>query len=126
MCFLGGDYKRGYVMETDPNGKLPSEAGAKLDAGKNKLGLMYQGFANALYEVGRVSTYGAEKYSPNGWVKVEDGVERYTDAMLRHFTESCKGEEIDEESGLLHDAQVAWNALARLELKLRENSVKKR
>lgn len=48
---------------------------------------------------------------------VDDGIARYTDAMDRH---NLEGIESHDDSGLLHAAQVAWNALARLELMLRE------
>lgn len=105
--------------ESDPTGRKAGDAGAKLDAGKNRLGLVAFGFARALQEVGKVGTYGATKYSPNGWMEVPDGEARYTDAMLRHLMKEAEGEEIDAESGLVHAAQVAWNSLARLELKLR-------
>lgn len=105
--------------ESDPTGRKAGDAGAKLDAGKNRLGLVSFGFARALQEVGKVGTYGANKYSDNGWMEVPNGEARYTDAMLRHLMKEAEGEEIDPESDLRHAAQVAWNALARLELKLR-------
>jgi hypothetical protein len=109
----------GMNQEQDPNGKAPNEPGAKLDAGKIKVGLMMRGFARALMEVANVTTYGAQKYTENGWTEVPDGVKRYTDAMMRHYLQEERGEVYDE-SGLPHAAQVAWNALARLELMLRE------
>ena len=40
--------------------------------------------------------------------------------MLRHILAEASGDEIDPDFGLLHAAHTAWNALARLELKLRE------
>lgn len=104
--------------ESDPTGRKAGDAGAKLDAGKNRMGLVMFGFANALQAVGQVGTYGSKKYSDNGWRQVPDGEARYTDAMLRHLMKEAEGEEIDPESDLRHAAQVAWNALARLELKL--------
>lgn len=73
------------ALETDPNGKTPNEPGAKLDAGKNRIGLVLFGFARALQEVGKVGTYGANKYTDNGWTEVPDGERRYTDALLRHL-----------------------------------------
>jgi hypothetical protein len=106
--------------ELDPNGVDQHANGAKLDAGKNRMGLVLGGFAKALMAVSQVGTFGANKYTDNGWVSVADGESRYTDAMMRHLFASLGGEEIDAESGMLHDAQVAWNALSRLELKLRE------
>jgi hypothetical protein len=102
--------------ELDPSGKDPHEAGAKLDAGKNRLSLVLGGFGKALQEVGKVSTFGANKYTDNGWQSVENGNERYTDAMLRHYFKEVGGELKDEDSELLHAAHLAWNALARLEL----------
>lgn len=105
--------------ETDPNGKAPNEPGAKLDLGKNRLGLVVLGFSRALQEVGRVGTYGANKYTDNGWVEVPDGERRYTDAMLRHLMREADGEACDPDTGLRHAAHAAWNALARLDLALR-------
>ena len=108
--------------EADPNGKMPNESGAKLDAGKNRLGLVLCGFARALQEVGAVGTYGANKYTDNGWMEVPDGERRYTDAMLRHLMREATGEECDPDTGLHHAAHAAWNALARLDLALRKES----
>lgn len=106
-------------LEADPHGLAPHQPGAKLDAGKVRLGLVLGDFALALMDVGRVGTYGAEKYTPHGWLQVADGQARYTDALYRHLTSEAAGEPCDPETGLLHAAHVAWNALARLELMLR-------
>lgn len=107
------------MFEIDPNGLNQHDAGAKLDAGKNRLGLVLLGFSRALQAVGQVDTYGAGKYTDNGWTEVEAGEQRYTDAMLRHLLREGAGESIDPETNLRHAAQVAWNALARLDLMLR-------
>lgn len=96
------------------------EAGAKLDAGKNRVGLVLFGFALALQEVSKVGTYGANKYTDNGWMEVPDGERRYTDAMLRHLMREASGEVCDPDTGLRHAAHAAWNALARLDLALRQ------
>ena len=109
------------MAERDPLGLDPHAPGAKLDAGKTRVGLVLGGFANALEQVARVGTFGANKYSDDGWLFVPEGKVRYTDAMLRHFLAECQGEVYDQDSGLLHAAQTAWNALARLELMLRED-----
>jgi len=105
-------------LERDPSGKNQHEAGAKLDAGKNRLGLVLLNFPRALNEVGVVGTYGAEKYTDNGWLTVDNGEARYTDAMFRHLLAAKIEGDIDADTGLLHKAQVAWNALAALELYL--------
>lgn len=111
-------------IEKDPNGKKPHEPGAKLDYGKVKAGVLLD-FSRALLAVAEVGTYGAKKYSRGGWQDVPDGKKRYLDAFMRHL---CKmpHEPIDEESGLLTMAQVAWNALAILELELRKEQTHSR
>lgn len=107
------------MTELDPTGQDPHTPGAKLDAGKNRLGLVLGGFALALEQVGRVGTYGAIKYTADGWVSVPGGVDRYTDAMYRHLLREATGEAADFDTGLLHAAHAAWNALARLDLMIR-------
>lgn len=64
-------------------------------------------------------TYGAEKYEPNNWQKVDK--HRYYAAMMRHMVAELKGEDCDQESGLLHLAHMACNALFLLWKKI--NSV---
>ncbi len=104
--------------ESDPLGRNPHTPGAKLDAGKNRLGLVVLGFSRALEQVGRVGTYGAQKYTPNGWMSVPEGIDRYTDAMVRHLLSESR-EATDTDTNHLHAALAAWNALARLDLMLR-------
>ena len=109
------------IVEYDPNGKQPHEPGAKLDAGKPSV---YRGlvdyFPRACVAVAKVSTVGAEKYAWKGWETVPDGFNRYSDALCRHLFSECSDGSVDADTGLLHAAQVAWNALARLELLLKE------
>lgn len=107
----------------DPLGKGQHEPGAKLDSGKNRLDLVLGDFARALWEVGRVGTYGASKYTDRGWLTVPNGIERYGDALVRHYLQRKRGELNDPESGIDHYAHLAWNALAILEatLRAREN-----
>lgn len=108
--------------ETDPTGRDRHAPGAKLDAGKVRAGLVLHGFAHALTAVAEVGTFGANKYTPDGWRSVPQGAARYTDALYRHLlTEAC-GETTDPDSGLMHAAHAAWNALARLELALIERN----
>jgi len=104
--------------EADPNGTDPHAPGAKLDAGKAMAGILAD-FARALTAIAEVGTFGAKKYSRGGWQAVPNGAERYTDAMWRHLLKEAY-EPVDNDSGLAHDAHMAWNALARLELRLRE------
>lgn len=100
--------------EHDPHGLHAHQPGAKLDAGKPRPSLAVLGFSRALLAVSDVATFGAAKYTDNGWVNVPNGHARYTDAMLRHLLREGNGESTDPETGLLHAAHAAWNALARL------------
>lgn len=92
--------------------------GKKYDNGKPMTGMMLSDFSKALTEVAKVSTYGCQKYgTPSGWKQVKDAVRRYRDAKCRHMLYGATTL-LDEESGLLHMAHEAWNALAVLELEL--------
>lgn len=106
-------------LETDPNGKAASDKGSKLDAGKNRMSLVLGAFAEALEQVSLVGTFGANKYTDNGWLEVPNGEERYTDALFRHWAKESKGEVFDDDSDLLHAAHLAWNSLARLTLMIK-------
>lgn len=113
-----------HKKEVDPSGLDQHSPGAKLDQGKPMVSLVLGGFARALMEVAKVGTFGAKKYTPNGWMSVANGIDRYSDAKARHQLYEAMGEEHDPDSGLLHAAHEAWNALAVLELKLREQAAK--
>jgi hypothetical protein len=99
--------------------------GKKLDNGK---GPVIQGvvqyFPKALLAVSNISKYGADKYSLSyddiNWRRVEGGFNRYSDALGRHLLGEYIDGPVDPESKKLHCAMVAWNALARLELLLKE------
>lgn len=107
--------------ETDPTGRSVHDSGAKTDAGKPQCSLLLL-FGKALREVATVGTFGAIKYTRGGWQEVPDGINRYTDAMLRHLLEEGYSE-YDSDLPVMHAAQTAWNALARLELMLRKKEV---
>lgn len=109
-----------FMNDHDPHGIDQHQPGAKLDALKPRPALVLGGFSRALMAVTHVGTYGAIKYTPRGWEAVPDGVERYSEAMMRHWLAEQQGIETDAESNMLHAAHTAWNALARLELMLRE------
>lgn len=105
------------TSDKDPSGLDAHMPGAKLDADKPDTSLLLM-FARALWAVAKVGTFGARKYTRGGWQEVVEGEQRYKAALLRHLFQS-ENEDYDKESGLLHLAQVAWNALAVLELTLR-------
>lgn len=109
-------------MEYDPFGLDPHTPGAKQDGGKVRFELVLRGFALALLAVAKVATFGARKYTPDGWASVEDAEQRYTDALYRHLNAHHRSELLDPDSGLPHLAHAAWNALAVLELRLRRGS----
>lgn len=67
-------------------------------------------------DIVKVYTAGAKKYGENKWQDLPDGIRRYKAALLRHLVEYDKGNEIDEETGCYHLAQVAWNAIAMLHI----------
>lgn len=93
-------------------------AGIKHDGGKPRPDLVLGPMARAMLAVAEVAAYGAQKYTANGWQSVPDGLARYTAAKDRHRLMGAL-EDTDCESGLLHAAHEAWNALAVLELMLR-------
>ncbi|MEE8598458.1 MAG: dATP/dGTP diphosphohydrolase domain-containing protein [Dehalococcoidales bacterium] len=107
-------------------------AGAKLDHGKIDMSLL-QCLPHAMVEVCRVMDFGQTKYSRGGFLEVANAPIRYAAAMLRHyFKEESEGiydqgdpfyntEEGHVYAGKIrHDAQVAVNALFRLECNIRK------
>jgi hypothetical protein len=82
--------------------------------------LITGGMARAITEIAKVATFGAAKYTDGGWVSVPDGFRRYEDAQQRHAAYRHMGESVDPDSQLLHLAHEGWNALAKLDLHLRE------
>lgn len=109
------------MAEKDPNGVSQHDMGAKLDNGKAPvIKGAFQYFPRAIREVANLSEFGSRKYAWNGWSAVDNGVERYTEALGRHLLDEVFSDYDDGEggSGALHATAVAWNALARLELML--------
>jgi hypothetical protein len=106
------------LQEKDPNGIDQHAAGAKLDYGKIRPYLVQQGFIHALQEVWKDGSYGAKKYSDNGWKEVPDAKNRYMDAFARHYDKHLLGEKYDSESEVHHLGACIWNLLAVLELEL--------
>ncbi len=106
------------------------EPGAKLDDDKVDMSLL-EFLPAALIEICRVMDYGQHKYTRGGFLEVPDAQKRYTAAMWRHYLK--EGVETfdtdpfyDTEIGLpwkgkiRHDAQVAVNAMFRLEHAMRK------
>lgn len=98
---------------------VPPEFLYKSDSGKTDMSLLLY-FPRALEAVCKASEVGCEKYTRGSFKDVPNARRRYTAAMLRHFLAEGEDEpEIDSETGLYHDIHTAWNALCRLELRLR-------
>lgn len=98
-------------------------AGAKLDDGKLPLAIVVQRqFPNALKGVAECSLYGNNKYkeTDKDWCnlhRVDNSVERYSNAMMRHFLDAGTNmESMDKETNILHVKHMVWNALALLEI----------
>jgi hypothetical protein len=88
----------------------------KYDSGKSRMSLIP--FV-ALRALGEVYAYGTKKYDEHNWLK---GMawNRLEDAMFRHYERFWLGEDFDKESGLLHTAHIAWNAVGLLTYQLLE------
>jgi hypothetical protein len=78
------------------------------------------GCPNAIKGVAEVLTFGANKYSANGWQTVPNAVERYKDALYRHLNAYERGELVDEESGLSHLLHATTNLMFIIELSQKE------
>lgn len=100
-----------------PDSGLP---GVKHDTAKPRPTLIIHSMARAVDAVVAVGEYGARKYADDNWIKVDNAERRYTDAMHRHDLAIGRGETHDPESGHLHAAHRAWNALAALDIILRK------
>ena len=96
--------------------------GRKFDSEKPKLYLLPP---KSIIEIGKVLTYGAEKYDAENWRKVDDLQNRYTSAALRHIFAHIDGEKLDEETGLSHLAHAMCCLLFKLEDELLGESEKK-
>jgi len=91
---------------------MSGKMGERYNNGKPMLSLIP---AYAMEEVAKVLTYGATKYSKNNWLKGRPWME-FVDSLERHLQAWKRGEDIDEESGCLHAAHLACNALMLVEL----------
>ena len=76
-------------------------------------------------EVVKVYTAGAKKYAPNNWMHLENGYERYKAALFRHICEFERGNWRDADTGCIHLAQVAWNAIAMLHIEMEKRKENK-
>lgn len=96
--------------------QLKDEPGWKLDKQKLRMDLLPPEAVEAIAEV---FTYGANKYEDRNW---EKGMSwgRIYGAMLRHLLAFWRGEDYDSESGKLHLAHAATDALFLLQYYLKQ------
>lgn len=92
--------------------------GIKHDTGKPRMSLIPDG---VLDEVLAVLEFGAQKYSPDNWHKLENAKTRYYDAAHRHIAADRRGEKTDEESGRHPLAHAIADLIFMLGLDLRED-----
>lgn len=111
--------------EKDMHGADPAKVPAKLDAGKDQFVLyVLDYFSDALRGICWVGEYGGRKYYPHSWEGIVEGIERYTEADMRHFLKERSGHLYDDgDSGLAHADMHAWNALARSQLMHRQGKL---
>lgn len=95
------------LIKIEEGDSMSDEKGRKDDNGKTQYHLLNWKHVD---DDAKVLTFGARKYAPDNWKLVENPVERYRDALIRHLTAYMAGEEIDPESGLPHLAHVRVNA----------------
>lgn len=107
------------IEEDKPKQIGGTHYGIKHDQEKLKPTLLFDDMPLAIQEMLKVLKYGADKYAEGNWLKVDNGESRYRNACDRHRLQSSI-EEYDAESGLLHLAHEAVNAVMLLELKLRD------
>ncbi len=124
MAYYDG-FAEAAALQYEEQSRLAQRAqhqpGAKLDDVKVDLTFFAVYFPQACEAVCRVAAYGADKYCRGGWRTVADGFHRYTKALFRHLFKIGKPDPVPGlPPNLIHDAQVAWNALARLEFLLAE------
>lgn len=95
------------------------DVGVKYDSEKPDYSLLPP---NALEETVKVLTFGAKKYSPGNWKKLNSAWTRYFAAAQRHMWALQKGEEKDPESGYHHAAHASCCLLFMLEIDKTRNS----
>lgn len=94
--------------------------GVKYDGDKVRMELLFEGMPEALEAVGQVLTFGGQKYDDHNWKQVANLQTRYRGAAVRHALEQAKGNDRDDETGMLHLAHEACCVLFKLQAKIEE------
>ena len=105
MSFKDYQDKHREIENTEP------KKATRHDTGKLRFDLIP---AYATEQVARVFTNGAVKYGDRNWEKGMNW-SRVIASLKRHLNSFEQGEDIDLESGLLHTAHIATNALFLVE-----------
>ena len=87
--------------------------GMKFDDAKTRYDLIPP---EALEQVARVLTFGAQKYDNDNWRKVKRKRRRYFAATMRHLCKWIGGERYDIETGLSHLAHAVCCILFMLDM----------
>lgn len=105
------DIKNLHLAENAAPEVLSTEA--KRDTGKPRFDLLEDGCPDALLDVVKVMTWAVEVkgYRAHSWKEVPEARRRYRAAMSRHRNALARGELLDNESGLPHEAHIACNAI---------------
>jgi hypothetical protein len=102
----------GTPMQADapaaPPAVAASAVGRKESEGKLQWSLVPWG---SVEEVVKVLMFGAAKYAPDNWQRVQPARKLYFEAAMRHLVAWQRGEEKDGESGLPHLAHAACDIL---------------
>ena len=85
-----------------------NEHGKKFDGDKLRFDLIP---AVAEEEIAKILTFGAKKYGPDNWQKLDDFDNRYYAALRRHLNAWKQGEANDPESGMSHLSHALTNAV---------------
>ena len=97
--------------------------GKKYDGEKPQMYLLPP---KAITEVAKVLTFGASKYGPENWRKLDDLQNRYSTAAMRHIFAHLDGSVLDEESDLSHLAHAICCLLFKLEIELENGKSKEK
>lgn len=87
----------------DTSAHVNTSGGMKFDDDKPRFDLIPPTAERMLADV---LTFGARKYAPDNWRKVDDAETRYIAAALRHINAHRSGEQHDTETGLPHLAHA--------------------
>jgi hypothetical protein len=105
-----------------PRPRLDEKKPIKHDAGKIRVSLVP---FECIMAIAVVMTEGAKKYGDHNWKGfLANGEDRVIDAGFRHHAAIQKGEAYDQDTGLLHAAHKATNALFELWFELQRHPLK--